>query len=182
MEKNKNIFEAGNKRWGNRSKHGRDKIFKTPSDLWDAACEYFKWVDDNPLKEDKPMVVSHGSGGGSSVKMVKVNKMRPYTLEGCCLFLNVTSSYFRNFRNQLTVNSNTTAEMVSDFTTVLVKIEETISNQMYEGAAAGFLKENLVARKLGIGDKQTVTNVNHNSIPMTRDEIKQVERDLEADV
>ena len=31
-----------------RSKHGRDKLFATPELLWDAACEYFQWCDENP--------------------------------------------------------------------------------------------------------------------------------------
>ena len=41
----------GNQFWKARAKHGRDKIFKTPDALWKAACEYFEWVDDNPLEE-----------------------------------------------------------------------------------------------------------------------------------
>ena len=38
----------GNKFWMLRSKHGRDKLFATPELLWDAACEYFQWCDENP--------------------------------------------------------------------------------------------------------------------------------------
>ena len=34
--------------WMLRSKHGRDKLFATPELLWDAACEYFQWCDENP--------------------------------------------------------------------------------------------------------------------------------------
>jgi len=41
----------GNEFWKARSKHGRDKIFTTPEILWEAACEYFEWVADNPLQK-----------------------------------------------------------------------------------------------------------------------------------
>ena len=43
----------GNKFWMMRSKHGRDKLFASPQLLWQAACEYFQWVTDNPLYETK---------------------------------------------------------------------------------------------------------------------------------
>ena len=38
----------GNQFWMLRSKHGRDKLFATPEALWEAACEYFQWCDENP--------------------------------------------------------------------------------------------------------------------------------------
>jgi len=41
----------GNQFWKARSKHGRDKIFKTPDIMLEAAFGYFKWVEDNPLKK-----------------------------------------------------------------------------------------------------------------------------------
>ena len=34
-----------NQFWKLRSKHGRDKIFKTPKILWEAACDYFEWCE-----------------------------------------------------------------------------------------------------------------------------------------
>ncbi len=43
----------GNRFWEARSSHGRKPIFGDPSQLWDAACQYFTWVDDNPLIEEK---------------------------------------------------------------------------------------------------------------------------------
>ena len=43
----------GNQFWKFRSKHGRDKLFATPELLWDAACEYFDWMDEHPLYEAK---------------------------------------------------------------------------------------------------------------------------------
>jgi hypothetical protein len=41
----------GNQFWKLRSKHGRDTLFESPEKMWEAACEYFQWCDDNPLLE-----------------------------------------------------------------------------------------------------------------------------------
>lgn len=38
----------GNQFWKLRSKHGRDRLFETPDLLWEAATEYFNWVDAHP--------------------------------------------------------------------------------------------------------------------------------------
>ncbi len=43
----------GNKFWLARSSHGRKPIFANPDKLWEACCEYFQWVEKNPLKEQK---------------------------------------------------------------------------------------------------------------------------------
>ncbi len=40
----------GNRFWEQRSSHGRKPIFEDPEQLWEAACEYFEWVTDNPLE------------------------------------------------------------------------------------------------------------------------------------
>ena len=36
-----------------KDKHGRDKLFSTPELLWEAACEYFQWCDENPWLSKK---------------------------------------------------------------------------------------------------------------------------------
>ena len=46
-------FLPGNKFWEVRSSHGAKPKFENPDDLWSACCEYFDWVHDNPLFEDK---------------------------------------------------------------------------------------------------------------------------------
>ena len=37
-------FQKGNKFWLARSSHGRNPIFESPDELWNAACEYFEWI------------------------------------------------------------------------------------------------------------------------------------------
>lgn len=134
---------AGNRFWERRSKHGRDKLFATPQLLWEAACEYFQWCQDNPFYETKPMVVSNGQGEGSSVELIQIPIKRPFTLHGLCLYLDCGLAYFRQFKPTAT----------QDFSTVIEKIEETIYDQKFSGAASGFFNANIIARDLGLADK-----------------------------
>lgn len=131
----------GNQFWKLRSKHGRDKLFETPELLWEAACEYFEWCEANPLIEIDFKTVD------KVLEEIRLPKMRPFTIHGLCLYLDCGTSYFRNFK----LEDRGQAE---DFKAVIEKIEETIYNQKFEGASAGFLKENIIARDLGLADKQ----------------------------
>lgn len=133
----------GNQFWKLRSKHGRDKLFANPQLLWEAACEYFEWCEDNPLIE-----IDYK---GKNAKKVEMPKMRPYTLFGLCHYLDCDAAYFRNFKSQERENKEA-------FITVITRIEETIYNQKFTGAAAGFLNPNIIARDLGLREK---TENNH---------------------
>lgn len=141
--------EAGNQWWKLRSKHGRDKLFKTPKLLWDAACEYFQWCEENPLKESQLV-----SFQGNSVLEV-VPKMRPFTMEGLCIYLDCNTAYFRQFKEAL---NGKTDQISKDFSTVIASIEEVVRNQQFSGAAAGFLNANIISRNLGLKDKTDVTS------------------------
>lgn len=133
----------GNQFWKARSKHGRDKIFKTPDILWEAACEYFQWVDDNPLYEHKTQL-SQGEWVETAVP-----KMRAMTIEGLCIFLDVNTQYFTDFENGLDISKRED----KDFSVVIKKVREIIANQKFTGAAADLLNANIIARDLGLRDK-----------------------------
>lgn len=165
----------GNEFWKLRSRHGMEKLFTTPQLMWEAACEYFQWCEDNPFIEVKPMVVSMGLAG-SSVEMVEIPVKRPYTLQGLCLYLDCSSSYFRVFK------LNAKGEN-KDFLTIIEKIEETIYDQKFSGAASGFFNANIIARDLGLADKkeEKVTNINYNT-ELSKDEIKEINDALEKEV
>jgi len=130
----------GNQFWKLRAEHGRDKLFETPEALWDAACEYFQWCEDNPLQEQKAFAYQ-----GVVIKE-SVNKMRAFTLGALCLYLDCDEAYFRSFKAQKRQNKE-------DFITVISKIEKTIYNQKFTGAAADLLNANIIARDLGLSDK-----------------------------
>lgn len=133
----------GNQFWKLRAKHGRDTLFESPELLWDAATEYFEWCDNNPLIEI--------DFKGKDADRVELPKMRPYTLHGLCLYLDCSTSYFREFKNS-------ERKSKKDFMSVITRIEETIYNQKFTGAASGFLNPNIIARDLGLVDKKEVEN------------------------
>lgn len=139
----------GNKFWELRSKHGRDKLFETPTILWEAACEYFEWCEENPFIEAEAKVLSNGGKDGSSIELAQVPKMRPFTLQGLCLYLSCSTSYFRAFKSTL-------QEKDKDFLTIINQIEETIYNQKFSGAASGFFNANIIARDLGLKEQSEI--------------------------
>jgi hypothetical protein len=137
----------GNQFWKLRSKHGRDKLFASPELLWEAACEYFEWCEKNPLIEI--------DFKGKDADRVELPKMRAFTLQGLCLYLGCNTDYFKNFRNQERAG-------IEDFSPVIAMIEDTIYNQKFTGAAAGFLNANIISRDLGLLDRK---ELEHKGIP-----------------
>lgn len=132
----------GNQFWKLRSKHGRDKLFTSPEMLWDAACEYFQWCDENPWVKNE--AVKSGDLAGT---IIKVPTSRPYTLTGLCLYLDCNTKYFSDFEANLT-------ESDKDFSEVITRVRETIYSQKFEGAAVGAFNANIISRDLGLADKQ----------------------------
>lgn len=128
-------FQAGNKFWLARSSHGRNPIFKDAEQLRDACYEYFQWVEDNPLLEEK---IFHASG---VITKDTITKMRAMTIGGLCVFLDIDRTTWENYR----VNP--------DFFRITKEVEEIIYNQKFTGAAADLLNSNIIARELGLSDK-----------------------------
>jgi hypothetical protein len=142
-------FQKENQLWKQRTKHGRDAIFGEPVILWEAAIEYFKWVDENPL------YVAEWKDGD----LQSIPKKRPYTWGALCIYLGVAHAYFRNFK--------TTAACTDDFLTVIAQIDTVIYEQKFEGAAADQFNANIISRDLGLADKKEVqANVNLHDRPI----------------
>lgn len=139
---------AGNQFWKLRSKHGRDKIFATPEIMWEAATEYFAWCDDNPLIEI--------DFKGKDAKRVEMPKMRAYTIHGLCIYLGVSTGYFKEFKKGCD----------KDFLSIITHIEEIIYNQKFVGSAAGFLNPNIIARDLGLADKKELGGAGGGAIKL----------------
>lgn len=130
----------GNQFWRARSKHGRDKIFKTPADLWEACVEYFDWIEANPLQEVQAFAYQ------GMVTKEPLPKMRAMTLTGLRLFLDVNADTWLSYKSN------------KDYTEVITQAEEVIYNQKFTGAAAGLLNPNIIARDLGLADKKDHTS------------------------
>lgn len=132
-----------NEFWKLRSKHGRDKIFKTPQLMWEAACEYFTWCENNPLIE-----IDYKTSM-KTIRKIKIPKMRPFTLQGLCLYLHVNTVYFNQFESSLKGKKD---DLSKDFSKVLTRIREIIYDQKFTGAASGFFNPSIISRDLGLKD------------------------------
>jgi hypothetical protein len=140
----------GNRFWEARSTHGRNPIFKNADELWKTCVEYFEWVEANPLKEEKATQYQ-----GVFVKDT-VNRMRAMTIGGLCIFLDISEDTWSNYRDK------------EDFLGVTKKVEGIIRDQKFSGAAADLLNPNIIARDLGLRDKQDVEHTGDMSIKIVR--------------
>jgi hypothetical protein len=146
-------FAEGNQFWKLRSKHGRDKLFTSPELLWQAACEYFEWCDSHPLMEETIQKVKV-NGEGERIIRELLPKLRPYTIYGLCLYLDVNIDYLNHFEQQLRREDS---EQPSDFRRVITRIKDAIYTQKFEGAATGFFNPTVIVRDLGLRDKSDLT-------------------------
>jgi len=146
---------TGNQFWEFRSKHGRDKLFSTPELLWEAACEYFQWCDDNPLIESKAFSFQ------GEISIAELPKMRAYTIGGLTLYLGVNPQYLNDFEKGLKDND----PLKDGFSSIIREIKETIYNQKFTGAAADLLNANIIARDLGLSDKKDLSSSDGTMTP-----------------
>lgn len=138
---------TGNQFWKARTKHGRDKLFSSDDALWEACCEYFQWVEDNPLYSAETVKFQ------GEATLIDVPKMRAMTISGLCLFLDITRETWGQWRKQ------------DDFSDVITRAEEVIYSQKFAGAAADLLNANIIARDLGLADKQDHTSTDGSMTP-----------------
>jgi hypothetical protein len=130
---------AKNEFWKLVKNPGREMIYK-PNELWKKAVEYFTWAEKNPLYEMKVF--------GTGMK-INVPKMRAMTEMAFCLFAGISDDTFRNYKSN--------EDPYKDFFGVANKISQIIYCQKFEGAAAEFLNPNIIARDLGLSEKQDHT-------------------------
>lgn len=140
---------AGNQFWKARSSHGRSPQFATPDAIWNAAAEYFEWVEANPLWEAKPFAFQ------GAVTIESVAKMRAMTIAGLCIFLDISQQAWGEYRKR------------KDFGDVTTRIDEIIRTQKFEGASADLLNANIIARDLGLADKAELTGRDGGPIEQT---------------
>lgn len=140
--------------WKLRKVHGRSRIFDNAEELLTKANEYFTWCDANPWR--KVELVKHQG----TAKQENVPLGRPYSIDGFCSFLGVSSAYIRTAKKELTEKKETeniTPEEAELLDTIEL-IEQFIRNQQIEGATVGVFSASIVARVFGLADKQDITN------------------------
>lgn len=146
---------VGNRFWEVRSSHGAKPRFETPEDLWSACQEYFAWNEANPLYEEK------GFAFQGVVTKEKFAKLRAMTIEGLCQFIDVETKTWRDWRNNR-----------QDLSLVVTRVDEIIRRQKFEGASADLLNANIIARDLGLADKQEHTGKDGKDLIPALDEVE----------
>ena len=108
----------------------------TPETLGPAAAEYFQFCIDNPI-----LVTDFR---GKDVVKVDLPKPRVFTQVGLCVHLGICEDTFRNYSKDARYFEVTRA------------IKDTIYRNKFEGATAGVYSHNIIARDLGLADKQQI--------------------------
>lgn len=126
-----------NQYWQRRSSHGRNRKFESDDALWIACTEYFEWVESSPLFSSE-LVKFQGE-----TSVVKVPKPRAMTIQGLCLFIGISRETWSQYRKQN-----------HDFSDIVADAEDIIRTQKFEGAAANLFNPNIIARDLGLAERQ----------------------------
>lgn len=127
----------GNTFWMKRHQHGRKKLYRAPAELWTAAVEYMQDVENSPLPEVK---VFHHKG---FIKEHTVYHMRPMTISGMCVYLNIDEQTWRNYKED---------KDKLGFFGICTQVEKIIYNQKLAGATANLMNPVIIARELGLKD------------------------------
>lgn len=118
---------------------GQPPKFSSPQEMWDRAVEYFKWCGQHQLVEEK---IGFFQGEPTSGF---VGHKRPMTQKGLCIFLGITVSTWHNYKKN------------TEYLEVIEAIEDIMFEQKFAGAAVGLFNANIIARDLGLADKQDIT-------------------------
>ena len=133
----------GNKFWKLRSKHGRDKLFESPELLWESACEYFEWCDENPWVKTKEVRTDKG------FTTEEIPTQRPYSRMGWHIYIGCSENWLSEFKKSAS----------QDFLGVISEIENCIDKQQWEGASVGAFNANIIARTLGLKENIDTTTL-----------------------
>ena len=109
--------------------------------MYDAAVEYFETCDNNPIYELDYR--------GKNLTKILLPKHRVYTYQGLCVFLDVNTDYFTDFKDSI---KGKTDELSSDFSRVIKWIDNVIYQNKFEKAACGILNPMIISRDLGLKD------------------------------
>lgn len=133
----------GNNYWEFRNKHGRGHKY-TPDELWTEAVAYFEWISKKVWIKKDPIKSGENAG-----LLIDVPTQTPMSLESFCLFADISFDTFRNYESN--------KDSYKDFFDVTTCIRKIIESNQFEGATVGAYNPNIIARKLGLADKQEHT-------------------------
>ena len=132
---------------------GRSRTFETPEDLMDACEEYLAWNESNPLIEEKPFCFQ------GAIVMAELQKPRAPSVVALCSHLGIHRHTWQNYR------------ISDEFDMVCEEIEARMRTFKFERAVAGLMNSTLIARDLGLVDKQEVKHSSDGTMLPTRIEL-----------
>ena len=122
----------------------------TAEDVWEAACKYFQWCDDNPVY--KPEMMKSGADTGV---VYSYGIPRPYSLSGFSIFTGISSEY---------IKSTAQSENNNDFFFVAQKVLDIIYSQTFDLAMVGVYVPLFASKALGINSD---TGKDNKAVPIT---------------
>lgn len=117
---------------------GRVKLFETPEHIWQAFCEYEKWVKANPRKR----VVFVGKDGDKQEEPLE----RPLTLEGFEEYCLENYSDVHNYMDN-------TEGRYDDYKAICSRVKKAIRRDQIEGGMVGQYNPSITQRLNGLVDK-----------------------------
>jgi hypothetical protein len=127
---------------------GRPKNIKTPEILWKLFEDYVKHEADNPMFKVEYV--------GKEGRVEKTPLETPITFMGfeCWLQDNDYASHLSKY----VANSD---GGYSEFVTIITRIQNNCFVHNFKGASVGIFNANIIARKLGLTEKQEVAQTVH---------------------
>lgn len=124
-----------------RIKVGQPPCFNSPAEMWTRALEYF-----NDCNNDKSICEAKAFAFQGVVTIESLPKMRAMSVHGLCAYLNISVATWYNYKAK------------TEYLEVTDTIEQVMYEQKFTGASAGVLNANIIARDLGLADKQEITH------------------------
>lgn len=140
----------GNHYWRLRETHGRNLIYENDTILAEGILDYFQWCDQNPWYKNEQLKTpfkkkNKETGEDEFITIAKIPTARPYSISGLCVHLGIDFTTWKEYCKR------------EGFTHICTRAEEIIETQQLEGAAVGAFNASIIARKLGLADKQETT-------------------------
>jgi len=132
------LFQEGNKYWEFRGKNGANFKYDATT-LWEQGVKYFNWISEQVW--NKKEAIKSGDMAGT---LIDIPTSTPMSIEGFCIFADIARQTFINYEKGDNV----------DLLEVATQIRQIIETQQFEGATVGAFNSSIIARKLGLADKQ----------------------------
>jgi hypothetical protein len=112
------------------------RVILTPRDLKSQAADYFQWVEDHPLLEEKAFAHQ------GIVAREELAKCRAFSFKALASHMGLTTAQLSKYRSY-----------GPEWEEAFDLIDQIIYSQKFENAAAGLLNATIIGRDLGLVEK-----------------------------